>query len=270
MDIEILYGQVRVIGTLKGRHFNQIRLFLQQLFQRLPDRDLQGADALDLALDLIARDRGGDARRRTRQNDVAWGKLDHLREFGDDFGHVPDHLIEIAVLADLAVDLEYDAALGGMADLGCPLERAARRRMIERFADLPRPLDVARGDLQIAPRQIDADAVAVDAIVRLRHRDIAAAALERDDQLDLVMHVLGQRRVGHRSAIRHDGIGRLGEEERRLAHVLSHLLDVFDIVAADAPQAADRKKLIGAGNGENGLRRRGNDVAVGLGAHWRI
>ena len=142
--------------------------------------------------------------------------------------------------------------------------------MVERLADLPRPLDVARGDLQVAPRQIDADAVAVDAIVRLGHRDVAPAALERHDQLDLVMHVLGQRRIGHRAAVRHDRVGRLGEEERRLAHVLPHLLDVLDIIAADAPQAADRKQLIGAGNGENGLRRRGNDVAFGVGAHGRI
>ena len=97
--------------------------------------------------------------------------------------------------------------------------------------------------------------------------DVAAAALERDDQLDLVVHVLGQRRIGHRAAVRHDGVGGLGEEERRLAHVLAHLLDVLDIIAADAPQAADRKIFVGAGDRNRGLRRLRDDIAFGVGAH---
>src|SRR5580658_4412034 len=117
------------------------------LFQRRPDRDIERADALDLTLDLVAGDGGGDARRRSRHDGVAGRELDHLRKFRDDLRHVPDHLIEIAVLAHLAVDLEHDAAFRRVADLGCRLERPARRRMIERLADLPWPLDVARGDL---------------------------------------------------------------------------------------------------------------------------
>ncbi len=115
--------------------------------------------------------------------------------------------------------------------------------MIEGLADLPRALEVARGDLQVAARQIDADAVAPDAVVGLGDRNIAAAAFERDHQLDLVMHVLGQRRVGHRAAVRHDGVGGLGEEERRRALVLAHLADVLDVIAADAPDAAHRENL---------------------------
>ena len=61
-------------------------------------------------------------------------------------------------------------------------------------------------------------------------------------------------------------VGGLGEEERRLALVLAHLLDVLEVVAADAPDAADRKQLGGAGDGEGGLRRGRNDV-LGVGAH---
>ncbi len=64
--------------------------------------------------------------------------------------------------------------------------------MVEGLADLPRPLQVARGDLQVAPGEVDADRIAVDAVVGLGDRDIAAAALERDHQLDLVVHVLGE------------------------------------------------------------------------------
>ncbi len=80
-------------------------------------------------------------------------------------GHVPDHLREIAVLADLAVALERDAALLRMADLGGRTQRAAGRRGVERLADLPGALDVARGDLQVAPGEVDADAVAPDQVV---------------------------------------------------------------------------------------------------------
>src|SRR5580692_9595867 len=157
-----------------------------------------------------------------------------------------------------------------MADRSSWLERPAWRRVIERLADLPRPLDVARGDLQITTGQVDADAIAVDAGKRVFGLDVAAAAFERHDQLDLVMHVLGQRRVGHRAAVGHDRVRGLGEEERRLAHVLAHLLDVLDVIAADAPQAANRKILIGAGNRNRSLWRLRNDIALCVGAHETV
>jgi hypothetical protein len=50
-----------------------------------------------------------------------------------------------------------------------------------------------------------------------------------------MMHVFGQRRIRHRAAVRDNGVGRFGKEEWRLADVLSHLLDVLDVIAADAP-----------------------------------
>ena len=201
------------------------------------------ADALDLAFDLVAGDGGGDARRRAGHDDVAGRERDHFRELGDDLRHVPDQLIEVAVLAQFAVDLERDLALGRMADFARRLDRSARRGMVERLADFPRPLQVARGDLQVAAGEIDADGVAVDAVIGLGDRDVAAAALERDHEFDLVVHVLGQRRIGHRSAVRHDRVGGLGEEERRRPLVLPHLADVLDIVAADAPDAANGESL---------------------------
>src|SRR5262249_28953096 len=112
------------------------------------------------------------------------------------------------------------------------------------------------------PCQVDADAVAPDAVERLRCRDVAAAALEGDNQLDLVMHVLRERRIGRGAAVRDDRVGGLGEEERRLALVLAHLLDVLEIVAPHAPDAAHRKFFVAAGDGEGGLRRGRNDVLV--------
>ena len=82
-----------------------------RLLQRLADGDGELADAFDVALDLVAGHGGGNAGRRAGHDDVTGRKLHHFRKLGDDFRHVPDHLIEIAVLADLAVDLERDLAL---------------------------------------------------------------------------------------------------------------------------------------------------------------
>src|SRR5258708_30805673 len=147
--------------------YPQARGQVSTLRQRRTDRDIERADALDLARDVVAGDGSGDARRRSRHDDVAGRQLDHLRKLRHDLRYVTDHLIEVAVLAHLAVDLEHDAAFRRVADFGRGLQRPARRRMIERLADLPRPLDVARSDLQITARQVDADAIAVAAGKRI-------------------------------------------------------------------------------------------------------
>ncbi len=77
-------------------------------------------------------------------------------------------------------------------------------------------------------------------VERLVGGNVEAAALHRDDQLDLVMQILGQRRVGNRGPIRHQHVGVLAEEERRRPLVIAHLADVLEIVASDAPDTADR------------------------------
>src|SRR5262249_45641123 len=74
-------------------------------------------------------------------------------------------------------------------------------------------------------------------------------------------------RIGHIRPIRHDGVGGFGEEKWRIADVLPHLADVFLIIAADAPDAAHRKPLVGAGNRDGCLGRRWNDVAMSVGGH---
>ena len=131
--------------------------------------------------------------------------------------------------------------------------------MVEGFADFPRPFLLARGLLQVAAGQVDADGIAVDVVERLVGGDVEAAALHRDDQFDLVVQVLGQRRVGDGGAVRLQHVGVLGEEERRRALVIAHLADVLEIVAPDAPDAADRKRSGFAGDRDRGLRRGGND-----------
>src|SRR5260221_13180833 len=117
---------------------------------RLADRDLQRADAVDAALDLVAGVKLGNASRRSRHDDVAGGESHPLRELPDDLGHVPDQFGQVALLGFGAVDREPDLALGGMADLRSRLHRGAGRGIVEGFSDFPRPLLFARGDLQVA------------------------------------------------------------------------------------------------------------------------
>ena len=77
-------------------------------------------------------------------------------------------------------------------------------------------------------------------VERLVGGDVEAAALHGDDQFDLVMQILGQRRVGDGGAVRHQHVGVLGEEERRRPLVIAHFPDVLEIVTPDAPDAANR------------------------------
>src|SRR6202000_1729906 len=97
------------------------------------------------------------AGRRARHDDVAGGDLHLLRELPDDFGHVPDQLGEVALLRLLAVHGQPDLALDGMTDLGGRLDCRTGRGIVERLADLPRPLLLAGSDLQVAAGEVDAD-----------------------------------------------------------------------------------------------------------------
>ena len=92
-------------------------------------------------------------------------------------------------------------------------------------------------------------------LVGLGRGNVETAALHRDNEFDLVMEILGQGRVGDGGAILNDHVGMLGEEKRQRPLVISHLADVFEIVASDAPDAADRIGLGVADNGQGGLGR---------------
>src|SRR3546814_14566405 len=68
--------------------------------------DLQLADALDEAVQRVAALHRRHARRRARHDQVAGPQLEQLGAEGDHLRHLPDQLVEVALLAHLAVHLQ--------------------------------------------------------------------------------------------------------------------------------------------------------------------
>ena len=76
------------------------------------------------------------------------------------------------------------------------------------------------------------------------------------------MEVGGARRIGNVRARQDQGVGGLGEEERRIAVVAAHFAAVGSVVAADAEDAPHRE---GAGlplHGRDHKGRRGQDIGA--------
>ena len=157
-----------------------------------------------------------------------------------------------------------------MPDRRDRMDRPDRRRLRERLADVPRPLLLAHVVLQVAPRHVETDRVAPDDVERVARREPHAARADRDDQLDLVVVVLRRQRIAdapdRRRHDRHDGVGRLGEEERRLLRrVAAHLLRVLGVVAARRSRCGGPgKRSVAAGD------RHGRQVPGGNGVIWSL
>ena len=114
-----------------------------------------------------------------------------------------------------------------------------RRCLREGLAQIPGALDFAQRRLQVAPRHVEADRIAVDQGVGTLRRDANAARTDGNDELDFVVVVFGGQRVLHMADIgrndRHDRIRRLGEKERRLlGRIATHFPRVLRIVSPDA------------------------------------
>ena len=167
---------------------------------------------------------------------------------------------EVARLAALAVDVEPHGPLRRMADPARRDDRAAGRGRLEGLSHFPRAAELLRLALKIAAGHVEADRIAEDAVHGLFDRDVRAAGLQRDDELDLEMHVGACARVGE-LPVGAKRIGVLLEEERRLAvRVMSHLDRVLGVVAADAVEAPHRKKPVGADDRQGGDGCRREDV----------
>src|SRR5512145_2463322 len=72
--------------------------------------DHEVADAVDVALELVARLARADAGGRAVEDEVTRLERDELREVGDRLLDPPDLLVEVALLLHLAVHLEPDRA----------------------------------------------------------------------------------------------------------------------------------------------------------------
>jgi hypothetical protein len=184
---------------------------------------------------------GAHARRGAGHDDVARGQFEIVRQVGNHLLHLPDHLVQVAGLLGLAVDLHLHKARGRVAHGRHGLQLAHRRRQFERLADFPRTAHFLGDALQVAARHVQAHAIAPDVIQRLVDWDVLATRLQRHDQLDLVVHVLGLFGVGEGVA-EIQVVGVLLEEEGRLAiRVMAHFDRMRGIVAADAVDAAHRE-----------------------------
>ena len=158
-----------------------------------------------------------------------------------------------------------------MADPRGRLDRGHGCRAVEALAHVPGLAAGLRGVLEIAAGHVEADRVAIDEVHHLVGRDIRPAALERDDEFDLVMQVPGGGRVGQGRAVGDDGVRRLGEEERILAgRVAAHLAGMGGVVAADAIDATDREARAFSRDLDRGKGPGGNDGRHGQCRPWLL
>src|SRR5690606_32877593 len=85
---------------------------------------------------------------------------------------------------------------------------------------------------------------------------------------DLVLQVVGSGRIRNAAAVGDDRVGGLLEEERRIALVaFLHLADVLEIVAADAIDATNRKRLVASDDPDDRAFGRGRRRRARSGTH---
>ena len=168
--------------------------------------------------------------------------------------------------ADLAVDLQQHFAGIGVADRRLRNDFRARRGMLEGLAEIPWPAGLLGLALQVAARHVEADRVAVDAVERILDGDIFTASVQRDYQLDLVVHVLALVRIRKVLPADQQVVRVLGEKERILAiRVMPHLDRMCRIVAPDAVHPVHRKNLLRISDFQIGPRGRIEQVVFHLG-----
>ena len=188
---------------------------------------------------------------------VPGGEPPQPRGLGDDLGDIPDHVDQLGVLSDLAIDAQPDAA--ARRTLRNRSDGRNGSRLIEPLGGFPRLGLGLGGGLQITAGQIDADAVAEYQPESFGHRHIGPPRPERRHQFHLMVQIAGSPRIGDAASQRNDGVGGLGEEKRRIAIVTTHLAAVSGIVAAHAknPPYWKRPLIVGDRHGGLGKDRNG-------------
>src|ERR687895_704985 len=137
--------------------------------------DAQVAHTFDVTLESVARLDPADPLGRPGHDQVAGAQRDERAEEADRLGHLPDLLVEVALLARLPVDAKPDGPLGRVADVLGGADLPHRRGLVEPLRHVPRAPHLLRLGLQVAPRHVEPHRVAEDAVERALHRDVAAA-----------------------------------------------------------------------------------------------
>src|SRR5690606_40832286 len=87
-------------------------------------------------------------------------------------------------------------------------------------------------------------------------RDVLAALCQRDDELDLMVQIVGAQRERNRLPVRNDRVGGLREKERRLTiGIVAHLASMRCVITTDAINAMHWKARIAAADFDRRLRR---------------
>src|SRR5471030_1749473 len=148
-----------------------------------------------------------------------------------------------------------------MTDFRCRTDSGDRRGFVEALGPVPRPAHLLGDRLQVAPREVHANAVAEYVRQRILWLDFSPLFSDGNHHLYLVVKVLGEHRVRECSRCGHDGVGGFRKEEWRLAvRVGSHLARMIGVVAPYAKDAAYGEGGARAGDGYSDSLRGGEDV----------
>src|SRR5450830_451165 len=179
--------------------------------------------------------------RRPGHNQIASFQFEYGRQMGNDLGHIPDQLVEVALLLDFAIDLQPDGALGQVAHLVDRDDVCHRRGMLEGLADLPGTARFLGFILQIASRHVQTQGIAVDVVERLFDRDVGATLADGNDHFHFMVDIACHRRVREIAVVQNQIVRVLLEEEWQFTvRVMAHLAGVFRIVSADTVNYAHR------------------------------
>jgi len=102
----------------------------------------------------------------TRIDQIARHQTIQPRQFGNDFGHGPDHIGNIGALAHLAIHFQPDRPMIRVGHLHRRADGPARGGMIEPLARIPRPAHFTGRKLQVAPGQVDTGGIAENMLLR--------------------------------------------------------------------------------------------------------
>src|SRR5712692_7194988 len=126
---------------------------------RRQDFHPQLAQALYPGEQFIPRLGGADTGRGTGHDEITRFQAVVLREERDLFGHAPDHLVDIRVLAKLAVYLEPELAFFRVPALRGRGNGPNRGGLVEVLAEGPGPAFVLADLLQVTPGHVEAHRV---------------------------------------------------------------------------------------------------------------